>query len=135
MKALKENFKDYCYGPPNLELLETFSNPLTEFTNKTSKVTIHCHEFTSLCPVTGQPDYANIHIEYIPDKFCVESKSLKLYLMSFRNHGAFHEACIQKIGRDINWILDNPWYLKVVGYFNSRGGIAIHPEVIYDNRG
>jgi len=134
MKALKENFKDYKFDKPDAKLLERFDSPFieyaTEITDETFLIKIDCFEFTSLCPVTGQPDYGKIYIEYVPFKYCVESKSLKLYLMSFRNHGEFHEACTQRIGADLYKLL-LPRYLKVIGKFNGRGGISIHPEVIY----
>lgn len=85
-----------------------------------------CTEFTSLCPKTAQPDFAKIYINYIADKKMVESKSLKLYLFSFRNHGDFHEDCIQIICRDLFQLLA-PHYLEVIGEFTPRGGIAIFP--------
>ena len=83
-------------------------------------------EFTSLCPKTKQPDFARIEIAYIPDKRMVESKSLKLYLFSYRNHGAFHESCITQIAEDL-WKLLKPHYLRVIGDFTPRGGLAIKP--------
>lgn len=89
-------------------------------------VSFICPEFTSLCPKTGQPDFAKIFINYIPDKKIVESKSLKLYLFSFRNHGDFHEECVQKMTSDLKKLL-NPLYLEVIGAFTPRGGIAIYP--------
>ena len=81
-------------------------------------------EFTSLCPVTGQPDFAHIVIDYAPDDWLVESKSLKLYLTSFRNHGAFHEDCTVSIGRRIAGFLDARW-LRIGGYWYPRGGMPI----------
>jgi 7-cyano-7-deazaguanine reductase len=81
-------------------------------------------EFTSLCPVTGQPDFAHIVIDYVPDQFLVESKSLKLYLGAFRNHGAFHEDCTLRIGKDLNALL-KPHWLRIGGYWYPRGGIPI----------
>ena len=90
----------------------------------------NCPEFTSLCPITGQPDFANIYISYIPDQLCVESKSLKLYLFSYRNHGDFHENCINTIGKDLVELL-NPRYLEVWGKFTPRGGISIDPYYNY----
>ena len=85
-----------------------------------------CPEFTSLCPITGQPDFATIHIRYIPEQKMVESKSLKLYLFSFRNHGDFHEDCINIIMKDLIGLMQ-PKYIEVFGEFTPRGGIAIHP--------
>jgi 7-cyano-7-deazaguanine reductase len=81
-------------------------------------------EFTSICPVTGQPDFAHLVIDYVPQKWIVESKSLKLYLGSFRNHGAFHEDCTVRVGRDIVALLKPKW-LRIGGYWYPRGGIPI----------
>lgn len=109
-------------------ILETFKNkhPENEYL-----VTFNCPEFTSLCPKTGQPDFAKIVISYIPREDMVESKSLKLYLFSFRNHGDFHEDCVNIIMEDL-WRLMNPKYIEVVGIFTPRGGISIYP---FANRG
>ena len=87
-------------------------------------VTFETSEFTSLCPITGQPDFASITIEYVPDKLCIESKSLKLYLFSFRNHGAFHEDCTVAIGKRLVQTLAPRW-LRIGGYWYPRGGIPI----------
>lgn len=108
-------------------VLETFVNkhPENEYL-----VTFHCPEFTSLCPKTGQPDFATIIINYIPRVEMVESKSLKLYLFSFRNHGDFHEDCVNIIMKDLVKKLD-PKYLEVRGIFTPRGGIAIYPFANY----
>ena len=81
-------------------------------------------EFTSICPVTGQPDFAHLVIDYAPDKWLVESKSLKLYLASFRNHGAFHEDCTVRIGKDLVGLIKPRW-LRIGGYWFPRGGIPI----------
>jgi 7-cyano-7-deazaguanine reductase len=81
-------------------------------------------EFTSICPITGQPDFAHIVIDYVPGAWLLESKSLKLYLASFRNHGAFHEDCIVSIGKRINALL-KPCYIRIGGYWYPRGGIPI----------
>ena len=104
-------------------LLETFENkhPGREYV-----VTFDCPEFTTLCPKTGQPDFGHIYIKYIPRERMVESKSLKLYLFSFRNHGDFHEDCVNIILQDL-WNLMDPKYLEVKGRFMPRGGISIHP--------
>lgn len=93
-------------------------------------VNLDCFEFSSLCPKTGQPDLATIHISYIPNEYLVESKSLKLYLFSFRNHGDFHEDCVHTIMNDLVKLLQ-PKYLEVFGDFNSRGGISILPFAAY----
>lgn len=108
------------YSP---EVLETFINkhPDNEYL-----VTFTCPEFTSLCPKTGQPDFARIIINYIPRERMVESKSLKLYLFSFRNHGDFHEDCINIIMKDLRDLMD-PRYIEVIGRFTPRGGISIYP--------
>ncbi|RKR00029.1 preQ(1) synthase [Maricaulis maris] len=87
-----------------------------------------CPEFTSLCPVTGAPDFAHLVIDYVPREWIVESKSLKLYLGSFRNHGAFHEACTTGIGQRLVKELDPVW-LRIGGYWYPRGGIPI--DVFY----
>ncbi|MGV8854508.1 MAG: preQ(1) synthase [Devosia sp.] len=81
-------------------------------------------EFTSLCPVTGQPDFAHLVIDYVPDQFLVESKSLKLYLTSFRNHGAFHEGCTLDIAKKIIATIAPRW-LRIGGYWYPRGGLPI----------
>ena len=81
-------------------------------------------EFTALCPVTGQPDFAHLVIDYVPDRWLVESKSLKLYLASFRNHGAFHEECTIDIGKRLAQLLE-PHYLRIGGYWYPRGGMPI----------
>lgn len=106
------------YAP---EMLEAFEN---KHQGNDYWVTFDCPEFTSLCPITGQPDFATIRIDYIPDVKMVESKSLKLYLFSFRNHGAFHEDCINIIMKDLINLM-NPKYIEVTGIFTPRGGISI----------
>lgn len=110
--------QDYAPG-----LLETFDNkhPENEYV-----VNFDCPEFTTLCPKTGQPDFGHIYITYIPRVKMVESKSLKLYLFSFRNHGDFHEDCVNIIMKDL-WDLMEPRYIEVRGYFMPRGGISINP--------
>ncbi|MDR0686167.1 MAG: preQ(1) synthase [Dysgonamonadaceae bacterium] len=114
----------HSYSP---DLLETIPNRHTE---NDYWVRLNCPEFTSLCPVTGQPDFATIVIGYIPDGLLVESKSLKLYLFGFRGHGAFHEDCVNIILNDLKNIL-RPKYIEVSGMFNPRGGISIHPFCNY----
>jgi 7-cyano-7-deazaguanine reductase len=103
--------------------LESFEN---KHSNRDYWVKFNCPEFTSLCPITGQPDFATIYISYIPDAKMVESKSLKLYLFSFRNHGAFHEDCVNTIMNDLIEILQ-PRYIEITGKFLPRGGISIDP--------
>lgn len=116
------------YSP---EILETFNNKHQE---NDYFVKFICPEFTSLCPMTGQPDFATIIIRYIPDIKMVESKSLKLYLFSFRNHGDFHEDCVNVIMKDLISLM-NPRYIEVLGEFTPRGGIAIHPFANYGRPG
>lgn len=111
------------------DILEKFSNKHEDID---SFIELVVNEFTSLCPITNQPDFAKIFINYIPDKYLVESKSLKLYLFSFRNHGSFHEDCINIILKDIKELLD-PKYIEVKGLFTPRGGISINPFVNYAN--
>ena len=108
------------YAP---EVLETFEN---QHPGHDYWVRFNCPEFTSLCPITGQPDFAEIRISYIPDVKMVESKSLKLYLFSFRNHGDFHEDCVNTIMKDLRDLMD-PKYIEVTGFFTPRGGISIYP--------
>lgn len=116
----------YCddYNP---EILETFVN---KHTDSNYVVSFDAYEFTSKCPKTGQPDFAKVVISYIPDKLMVESKSLKLYLFSFRNHGDFHEDCMNIIMKDLIKLMD-PKYIEVHGIFSPRGGISIFPFVNY----
>ncbi|MDE6575758.1 MAG: preQ(1) synthase [Muribaculaceae bacterium] len=108
------------YAP---QMLETFENKHPE---NDYLVSFDCPEFTSLCPKTGQPDFGRIIINYIPDKLMVESKSLKLYLFSFRNHGDFHEDCVNIIMKDLKKLM-SPRYIEVRGIFMPRGGISIVP--------
>lgn len=112
------------YSP---EILEAFDN---KNPGKIAWTSLICPEFTSLCPKTGQPDFATIFINYIADKNMVESKSLKLYLFSFRNHGDFHEDCVQKICDDLVRLM-KPLFIEVLGEFTPRGGIAIFPYASY----
>lgn len=108
------------YAP---EVLEAFNNKHPEHDYL---VTLNCPEFTTLCPITGQPDFARLIIRYIPAELMVESKSLKIYLFSFRNHGDFHEDCINIILRDLVHLMQ-PRYIEVLGLFTPRGGISILP--------
>ena len=93
-------------------------------------VKFNCPEFTSLCPITGQPDFATIYLSYVPDEKLVESKSLKLYLFSFRNHGDFHEDVVNTIMKDLIQLLE-PKYIEVWGKFLPRGGLSIDPYANY----
>ena len=119
---------DTDYNP---NLLETFENKHQE---NDYWVKFNCPEFTSLCPITGQPDFATIYISYVPSVKMVESKSLKLYLFSFRNHGDFHEDCVNKIMKDLIRLMD-PKYIEVHGRFLPRGGISIDPYCNYGKEG
>ncbi len=123
----KTEYKDN-YAP---EVLETFEN---KHPGNDYWVQFNCPEFTSLCPITGQPDFAEIKIMYIPDRRMVESKSLKLYLFSFRNHGDFHEDCVNTIMKDLIKLMD-PKYIEVRGLFTPRGGISIYPYANYGRPG
>lgn len=116
------------YAP---QVLETFVN---KHQDNDYFVKFNCPEFTSLCPITGQPDFATIYISYIPDIKMVESKSLKLYLYSFRNHGDFHEDCVNIIMKDLIKLMD-PKYIEVWGKFTPRGGISIDPYCNYGRKG
>ncbi|CFX38259.1 NADPH-dependent 7-cyano-7-deazaguanine reductase [Candidatus Filomicrobium marinum] len=106
---------------PEEAVLERVENPHVD-THYLARFT--APEFTSVCPVTGQPDFAHLVIDYVPDAWLVESKSLKLYLTSFRNHGAFHEDCTVTIGKRIADLIA-PHYLRIGGYWYPRGGIPI----------
>ncbi|MCD8265932.1 MAG: preQ(1) synthase [Prevotellaceae bacterium] len=116
------------YAP---EALETFENRHQE---NDYWVTLRCPEFTSLCPITGQPDFAEIVIRYLPAERMVESKSLKLYLFSYRGHGAFHEDCVNQIMKDLVRLMQ-PRFIEVEGRFRPRGGISIHPYANYGQPG
>ena len=115
----------------NPDVLECFENKHPE---RDYFVKFNCPEFTSLCPITGQPDFATIYISYMPDGKMVESKSLKLYLFSFRNHGAFHEDCINIIMNDLIKLME-PKYIEVWGKFQPRGGLSIDPYCNYGKSG
>ena len=122
LTLLGANTTDYSadYNPA---ILETFDN---RFPQNKYEVKLNCPEFTHICPKTGQPDFATIIIKYCPDKLLVESKSLKLYLFGFRQHGSFHEDCVNTIAKDL-FDLMNPHWLEVHGDFMPRGGISIIP--------
>lgn len=115
----------------NPEVLDTFENKHPEMPYW---VKFNCPEFTTLCPITGQPDFAAIYIRYIPNFKMVESKSLKLYLFSFRNHGSFHEDCVNTIMKELIKLME-PLYIEVWGKFLPRGGISIDPYCNYGKAG
>ena len=141
----QQNNYETDYNP---DLLETFVNKHPE---NDYFVKFNCPEFTSLCPITGQPDFANIIISYVPGERMVESKSLKLYLFSFRNHGDFHEDCVNVIMKDLIKLMEpkyievwgkftpiklmEPKYIEVWGKFTPRGGISIDPYCNYGKPG
>lgn len=128
IKALGCKKTDYPtdYDP---SVLECFDNvhPDNDYL-----VTLYAYEFSSLCPKTGQPDFAKLYIKYIPNIKMIESKSLKLYLFSFRNHGDFHEDCMNMIMKDLVKLME-PKYFEITGIFTPRGGISICPFVNYSN--
>jgi len=111
----------YILNKVNKEILEPVNNPHKDVDYS---ITLTCPEFTSICPITGQPDFAYIVIDYVANKYIIESKSLKLYLFSYRNHGAFHEDCTINIAKDIISCI-NPKWLRISGYWYPRGGIPI----------
>lgn len=128
IKALGNKTTSYStdYDPSVLECFENV-HPENDYL-----VTLYAYEFTSLCPKTGQPDFAKLYIKYIPNIKMVESKSLKLYLFSFRNHGDFHEDCMNMIMKDLVKLME-PKYFEITGVFTPRGGISIIPFVNYSN--
>lgn len=125
------------FSKPDPSVLERFKTPrpANKKANAGGSLTVEIEtpEFTSLCPLTHQPDFATIVIKYSPDEYCVESKSLKLYFLGFRNHGEFHESCVTRIGNDLVELL-NPQWLEVKGKFTPRGGIPFHPTFRFDRR-
>ncbi len=123
LKVLGNNAKVPCVYDPSI--LEAFAN---RHPDRDYWVTFTCPEFTTLCPKTGQPDFATLTIRYIPSKSLVESKSLKFYLFGFRNHGDFHEDVVNIIYDDLVKLL-RPKYIEVIGKFAARGGISIDPYV------
>lgn len=130
MRKGLESLKSLGKGTPvpvtySLDVLESFPNAHPD---RDYWVTFTCPEFTTLCPKTGQPDFATLTIRYIPAKRLVESKSLKLYLFGFRNHGDFHEDVVNIIYNDLVALM-KPKYIEVVGKFAARGGISIDPFV------
>ncbi len=120
---------NYSTNDPNKAMFETFKNTAKEIV-----VPFVCNEFTSLCPKTGQPDFAKVEIVYIPDKLCIESKSLKLYLFAFRNQGEFHEDVTNRIMEDFIATI-KPKFIRVFGDFYVRGGISIKPVAMHFKKG
>ena len=139
MSREKQNESITLLGSSNTEYPQTYNPSVLEtFTNKHPGrdyfVKFNCPEFTSLCPITGQPDFAAIYISYVPREKMVESKSLKLYLFGFRNRGDFHEDCVNIIMNDLIELMD-PAYIEVWGKFLPRGGISIDPYCNYGKKG
>ena len=128
LKNLGSKQTKYKYDSPESTLLEVFENQFPERDYITQFI---FNEFTSLCPKTGQPDSATITVEYIPNKLCIETKSLKIYFLSYRNQGAFMETITNQILEDCVKICDPRW-IKITGNFNARGGTLINIIVEYE---
>jgi len=130
-KQNKENYlgqkTKYNLSNPHLNILEGVKNPHTDIDYS---IKLTCPEFTSICPITSQPDFAHIIIDYVPNQKIIESKSLKLYLFSYRNHGAFHEDCTIQIAKDIINCIKPKW-LRISGFWYPRGGIPI--DIFFEN--
>ena len=129
LSLLKASENRYPTSPAEARL-EAFQNI---YSDRDYVITFDCPEYTSLCPVTNQPDFGHINVRYVPDKLCVESKSLKLYLYSFRNTNTFHEESVNTI-LDAVVKLCKPRRAEVVGHFRPRGGIAIHVKATYGGK-
>lgn len=127
LRHLGSSEVEHNYSNPSGEILDTFDNRYPE---RDYVVTLTFPEFTSLCPKTGQPDFATITIQYTPDRLCVETKSLKLYFAAFRNAGCFMESITNRICDDLAAALSPRW-LKVTGDFNPRGGIHLVVDAEY----
>jgi len=127
LKQLGSKTTEYKYKEPDVSILETFEN---KYPNNTYEVILQSEEFTSLCPKTGQPDFAKIKVMYTPDKKCIETKSFKLYLFAFRNYGSFMETITNKILNDLVLVC-SPKEMTVSGIFNARGGIKIFVDAKY----
>lgn len=127
LKQLGSQGTEYRLSGPSRGVLETFEN---KYPNREYIVEFVFPEFTSLCPKTGQPDFATIEVRYSPDRKCIESKSLKLYFFAYRNYGSFMETIINKILEDLVGVCSPRW-MQVLGKFNARGGTVINVEVKY----
>jgi 7-cyano-7-deazaguanine reductase len=135
-ESAQKNRKLYTYDGPKPSLLEVFNTPPgVQRTDGEAdlSILITVPEFTSLCPLTGQPDFATIEIEYTPDSYCVESKSLKLYMLTYRQHGAFHEECVQTMLKHLVDVL-SPKFIRITGKFTPRGGIPFWPTATYTKK-
>ncbi|MGB4101160.1 MAG: preQ(1) synthase [Alphaproteobacteria bacterium] len=133
-KSLGARTTSYRYDSADPVLLESFPNPM-ERAPKGSECSIEivAPEFTSLCPITGQPDFATIVVRYTPNRKCVESKSWKLYLGSYRQAQEFHESCVTRMAGHLVDLLD-PLVLEIEGRFTPRGGISFWPKIVYHKK-
>lgn len=131
LKVLGSNSTNYKYDSPVPEILETFPNNAPQ---RDYLIELKFPEFTSLCPKTGQPDFARIQVRYIADKVCLESKSIKLYFFAYRNYGSFMETITNKILTDFVEACQPRW-MEVTCNFNPRGGLEINPTVTYTKPG
>lgn len=129
--VLGKDITEFVFDKPSVEILETFENRHSE---RDYIIDIKIPEFTCVCPLTGQPDFATIFIRYIPNSKCIESKSLKLYVFSYRNFQEFHEDCVNRILNDCVKACEPRW-MQVIGKFNARGGIFITPIAEYKKKG
>ena len=129
LKNLGSAKTEYKYTDPTSDILETFEN---QFPGRDYITEFVFNEFTSLCPKTGQPDFATIKVEYIPDKLCIETKSLKLYFLAFRQHGAFMETITNQILEDCVAVCKPSW-MKITSNFNARGGTLINVKAEYEH--
>jgi len=127
LKNLGSAKTKYEYNNPNSSILETFPN---QYSGRDYKTEFIFKEFSSLCPKTGQPDFATIKVEYIPDKLCIETKSLKVYFLSFRQYGSFMETITNRILEDCVSVCTPRW-MKITSNFNTRGGTLINVEAEY----
>lgn len=127
LTLLKKNFNEYPTNPDDAKI-EVFKN---KHPGRDYIIEFDCPEFTSLCPITGQPDFGHIRVRYVADQYCVESKALKLYLFSFRNHPSFHEEVVNRILDDLSAVCQPRW-MTVYGDFMPRGGISIKVEATYE---
>jgi 7-cyano-7-deazaguanine reductase len=125
MKFKSLGHKSKVPTKPSAKILESFDN---QHQDSLYLVPLMCNEFTSICPMTGQPDFARFEVVYVPRVKMVESKSLKLYFFSFRNHGEFHEEVANRIFKDL-WKLMDPKFMRIIADFSVRGGISIKPLV------
>jgi len=128
LKQLGSGRTSYAFEHPSAEILEAFPN---QYPDRDYQIRFEHPEFTSLCPKTGQPDFATIEISYIPDKLCIETKSLKLYFTAYRNHGSFMETITNKILDDLVSVC-HPRQMQVVAMFNPRGGTSLTVTVEYE---